>query len=143
MAKETFCDRGDSIDCSAKAQRPDEQLEHFLERQELQSRLCRLKHKVLVLSGKGGFGKSTVAANLSLVRAAAGRRVGILDIDIHGPSIPKLLGVEGRQIETRDGAMPPVDIAGGLRVMSIGFMLRGADDAVIWRGPFSRRTGLR
>ena len=110
-------------------------LEQYLEREALGKRMQQVKHKVLVLSGKGGVGKSTVAANLAVSLALAGQRVGLLDIDIHGPSIPKLLGLEGRSIGIASDTLSPVLLDENLKVMSIGFLLRGADDAVIWRGP--------
>jgi len=98
-------------------------------------RLDVIEHKLLVLSGKGGVGKSTVAVNLAVALAAAGKKVGLLDIDIHGPSIPTLLGVEGMPVGGTDKALHPFAIGENLRVMSIGFLLRDSDDAVIWRGP--------
>ena len=100
----------------------------------LKGRLHRIRHKILVMSGKGGVGKSTVAANLAISLSLAGKRVGLLDVDIHGPSIPKMLHLEDSIVQTRDGVMLPVEHA-GLKVMSIGFLLRDRDDAVIWRGP--------
>jgi ATP-binding protein involved in chromosome partitioning len=105
------------------------------EQQQLQNRLRSIRHKILVLSGKGGVGKSTVAANLAVTLALAGRRVGLLDVDIHGPSIPKMLRIEDAGVEVvTEGVLRPVDAA-GIKVMSIGFLLRHRDDAVIWRGP--------
>jgi ATP-binding protein involved in chromosome partitioning len=123
---------------SAQQQRPPEREGESFERQALQSRMGRIKHKVTVLSGKGGVGKSTVAVNLAAELAGRGRRVGILDIDIHGPSVPKLLHMEGMSITGSGDAMLPVTMESGpgtLSVMSIGFLLRKRDDAVIWRGP--------
>ena len=127
----------------AKQRRPGEKEAALLERQALSSRLGQIKHKVMVLSGKGGVGKSTVAVNLSAALAMAGKRVGLLDIDIHGPSVPKLLHVDGTQATSNGTALSPVKVkypAGMLSVMSIGFLLRDRDDAVIWRGP--RKHGL-
>ncbi|NMB74212.1 MAG: Mrp/NBP35 family ATP-binding protein [Myxococcales bacterium] len=92
----------------------------------------------MVLSGKGGVGKSTVAVNLAAALALAGRRVGLLDVDIHGPSVPKLLGLEGRSASGGENSLDPVRLgfgAGQLEVMSIGFLLSRRDEAVIWRGP--------
>jgi Mrp family chromosome partitioning ATPase/predicted Fe-Mo cluster-binding NifX family protein len=123
--------------------RPGEKEAEFLERQALSSRMCQIKHKVIVLSGKGGVGKSTVAVNLSVALAMAGKRVGLLDIDIHGPSVPKLLHIEDTQASSNGSALSPVRVeypTGMLNVMSIGFLLRKRDDAVIWRGP--RKHGL-
>jgi Mrp family chromosome partitioning ATPase/predicted Fe-Mo cluster-binding NifX family protein len=90
--------------------------------------------KLLVMSGKGGVGKSTVAANLAVSLALAGNSVGLLDVDIHGPSIPKLMGLDRSQLVLNGHEIVPIEV-GGLKVMSIGFMLPSAADAVIWRGP--------
>jgi ATP-binding protein involved in chromosome partitioning len=105
------------------------------ERQALLARMSQVRHKILILSGKGGVGKSTVAANLALSLALGGRQVGLLDIDIHGPSIPRLLNLEGMPVQTSGEALLPVLAGDRLKVMSIGFLLRERDDAVIWRGP--------
>ena len=91
-------------------------------------------HRILVLSGKGGVGKSTVAVNLAVSLSMQGKSVGILDVDIHGPSVPMMLGLGLEGGETREGALVPVESA-GLKVMSVGFLLRNTDDALIWRGP--------
>ena len=107
---------------------------------EVRMRMGRVRRKLLVLSGKGGVGKSTVAVNLALSMAAAGPsgsdgyKVGLLDVDIHGPSVPKLLGIEGARPTVRDGAIVPMSVA-GIRTMSIGFLLHDSDAATIWRGP--------
>jgi ATP-binding protein involved in chromosome partitioning len=132
---EKSCDICESDSCSAKERKSDETSDAFLERQALAKRMCQIRHKVLVLSGKGGVGKSTVAVNLAFSLAEAGKRVGLLDIDIHGPSIPRLLGLGPPAIQSRDDAMRPVDYSDRLRVMSIGFLLPEPDAAVIWRGP--------
>ena len=136
MTEEKTCQTCGDSSCSAQARRPGD--EDYRDRQRLLARMCRVEHKVLVLSGKGGVGKSTVAVNLATALALAGKRVGLLDVDIHGPSVPKLLGLEGSELSGTDGAILPVRIpcgAGELSVMSIGFLLRERDDAVIWRGP--------
>ena len=89
---------------------------------------------MIVLSGKGGVGKSTVAVNLAAALMMSGKRVGLLDVDIHGPSIPTMLGLERETIQGCEEGLLPIDL-GGLKVMSLGFLLRNQDDAVIWRGP--------
>ncbi len=106
------------------------------EHRQLRSRVDRIKHKILILSGKGGVGKSTVAVNLALALVKPGKRVGLLDIDIHGPSIPKLLNLEGNPLmPTQNKTLLPVEHESGLKVISIGFLLPDQDVAVIWRGP--------
>lgn len=89
-------------------------------------------HIVAVASGKGGVGKSTTAVNLAVALAQQGHRVGLLDADIYGPSLPRMLGVQQRP-EVRDGMMQPL-AAWGLSAMSIGFLV-DPDAAMIWRGP--------
>ncbi len=103
--------------------------------EEMTRKLAMIKHKILVLSGKGGVGKSSVAAGLAVDLTKRGKRVGLLDIDIHGPSIPRLLGVEDERVVATEGTIHPVVSAAGVRVMSMGLLLQGRDDAVIWRGP--------
>ncbi|KAH0984609.1 hypothetical protein GBA52_011786 [Prunus armeniaca] len=98
-------------------------------------RMATVKHKILVLSGKGGVGKSTFSAQLAFALAAMDFQVGLLDIDICGPSIPKMLGLEGQEIHQSNLGWSPVYVESNLGVMSIGFMLPEPDDAVIWRGP--------
>jgi len=106
-----------------------------VEQEQIRRRVKQIKHKILVLSGKGGVGKSTVAVNLAVSLALSGKKVGLLDIDIHGPSIPKILNLEGRAMKASGETILPIEMTENLKVMSIGFLLRGSDDAVIWRGP--------
>lgn len=113
----------------------DQKRQMQVEKTQIRNRIQRIKHKILVLSGKGGVGKSTVAVNLAMSLALAGKNVGLLDIDIHGPSVPKILGMEKGIVQTMGDTLLPVEITGNLKVMSIGFLLRRSDDAVIWRGP--------
>lgn len=97
--------------------------------------LGRIGKKLVVMSGKGGVGKSTVAANLAYTLARSGRKVGLLDIDVHGPSIPRMLGVEDVRPEVDENEkIIPAD-ANGVKVISIGFMLDSDDAPVVWRGP--------
>lgn len=132
--KPRTCEGCTSTACNAKTARPGETPQDYAQRQALYRRLCSIKHKILVLSGKGGVGKSTVAVNLAVALMLEGKRVGIMDCDIHGPSIPKMLRLEGAPICKGSEGLLPVEL-GGLKAMSIGFFLENSDDAVIWRGP--------
>ncbi|MBN1382929.1 MAG: P-loop NTPase [Deltaproteobacteria bacterium] len=102
---------------------------------QLKARMDLVKHKIMVLSGKGGVGKSTVAANIAVALAMEGKQVGILDVDFHGPSIPKLLHLEGQHLGVGENEMIPVEYVHGIKVMSLGFLMENPDSAVIWRGP--------
>jgi Mrp family chromosome partitioning ATPase len=135
----TPCDTCDKKNCSAAKRNPGENEDEFENRRKLQSRLCRIRHKIIILSGKGGVGKSTVAVNLAAALSLSGKRVGLLDVDIHGPSIPTMLGLENQTLQTTAEGLIPVDV-GGIKVMSMGFLLKTGDDAVIWRGPL--KTGV-
>jgi Mrp family chromosome partitioning ATPase/predicted Fe-Mo cluster-binding NifX family protein len=138
MTKEHDCNNCNDTTCDARDKREGEQDEDYRDRQLLLSRMCRIQHKILILSGKGGVGKSTVAVNLATSLALAGKRVGLLDVDIHGPSVPKLLNLESATVTSSEGSLSPVTVSfgeGSLNVMSIGFLLRDKDDAIIWRGP--------
>lgn len=96
-----------------------------------------VNHILLVLSGKGGVGKSTVTTQIALSLVEAGKKVGVLDVDLCGPSIPRMFGVEGKDIYQSTQGWVPVypDSSQRLAIMSIGFLLNTRDDAVIWRGP--------
>jgi len=99
--------------------------------------LAAVRHIILVLSGKGGVGKSTISMQIAVALRQAGHRVGLLDIDLCGPSIPKMLNVEGKDVHQCPQGWVPVyvDDQQKLGVMSIGFLLQNKDDAVVWRGP--------
>jgi len=99
-----------------------------------------IKHKILVLSGKGGVGKSTFTSQLAFALAESDAQVGLLDIDICGPSIPKIMGLEGEQIHSSGLGWSPVYVRENLAVMSVGFLLNSPDEAIIWRGP--KKNGL-
>ncbi|XP_022901467.1 cytosolic Fe-S cluster assembly factor Nubp1 homolog [Onthophagus taurus] len=108
----------------------------------VKERLGDVKNKILILSGKGGVGKSTMTALLSrsLALEDAARNVAVLDIDICGPSQPRVLGVLGEQVHQSGSGWSPVFVEDNLSVMSIGFLLGSADDAIIWRGP--KKNGM-
>ncbi|XP_076842973.1 cytosolic Fe-S cluster assembly factor nubp2 [Brachyhypopomus gauderio] len=104
--------------------------------------LAHVKHVVLVLSGKGGVGKSTVTTELALALLHAGRKVGVLDVDLCGPSIPRMLGVTAHDVHECGAGWVPVHAGPqqNLALMSIGFLLDDPDEAVVWRGP--KKTAL-
>ena len=106
----------------------------FQMRQALDRRMCGVKNKIIVMSGKGGVGKSTTAVNLALALVQQGKKVGLLDIDLHGPSIPKMLGLEGQHPDADENGIYPLEAA-GLKLMSIGFLIESTSDAMIMRGP--------
>ena len=133
--QEQECKSCERADCPAHNQNSNEANDDFQNRQRLARKMCQIEHKLLVMSGKGGVGKSTVAANLAVSLALAGKSVGLLDVDIHGPSIPRLMGLEGQQLVMHESEIVPLDVGGNLKVMSIGFLLGSPEDAVIWRGP--------
>lgn len=95
--------------------------------------LSSVKNVIAVASGKGGVGKSTVAINLAKTLQQAGARVGLLDADVHGPSIPVLLGTENEKPEMEGGLMKPIEVS-GLKTMSIGYLVENRQ-ALVWRGP--------
>ncbi|XP_003228220.2 cytosolic Fe-S cluster assembly factor NUBP1 [Anolis carolinensis] len=109
--------------------------------EEIKEKIKTVKHKLLVLSGKGGVGKSTFSAHLAhgLAQDEA-TQVALLDIDICGPSIPKIMGLEGEQVHQSGSGWSPVYVEENLGVMSVGFLLSSPDDAVIWRGP--KKNGM-
>ncbi|RLF53832.1 MAG: ATP-binding protein [Thermoplasmata archaeon] len=96
------------------------------------------KHRLIVLSGKGGVGKSTISANISVILANKGYNVGLLDCDLHGPSIPKILGIENRRLMGKEDKILPFEI-GKLKVVSLGMVL-DRDSPVIWRGPLKMKA---
>jgi Mrp family chromosome partitioning ATPase len=106
----------------------------------IKQKLEHIRHIILVLSGKGGVGKSTISAQLAFALASEGKQVGLLDIDICGPSIPKIVGLEGENVHASNSGWEPVFVDDNLAVMSVGFLLNSSDDAIIWRGP--RKNGL-
>lgn len=109
--------------------------QHQEDNARIQEQLSRIGHKLLVMSGKGGVGKSSVAAYLSLRLAESGRRVGLLDVDLHGPSIPRILGLKTVLGIGRDKRMIPHAYNERLHVISIECLLDDRDSAIIWRGP--------
>lgn len=102
--------------------------------------LAKIKNRLLVFSGKGGVGKSTVAANLALAFASRGLKVGLLDVDIHGPNLAKMLGVEDKQMDFSANRIRAVDVSGNLKLVSMSFLLQDPGIPVIWRGPMKMKA---
>ena len=94
--------------------------------------LRRIKRKIMIMSGKGGVGKSTVAANLAIWLVLRGYKVGLMDCDIHGPTIPTIFGLESERLAVNEEGILPIQ---NLLVMSVGFLLENKDSPIIWRGP--------
>jgi Mrp family chromosome partitioning ATPase len=109
------------------------------ERQEQDKRigeqLSRIKHTFLVMSGKGGVGKSTVAVNLAAALAERGYSVGLMDVDLHGPSTVKMLGLEGEPVNMSGQHLLPIQYRENMKIISMASLLENRDMAVIWRGP--------
>lgn len=120
-------------ECTATATAKPEQ-EQKQEQEKINDRMSQIKHKVFVLSGKGGVGKSTIAVNVAVSLAESGKKVGLLDIDIHGPSIPTMLGLYNMPLIQNGNSVEPVYME-NLKIMSIGFLSGNEDEALIWRGP--------
>jgi ATP-binding protein involved in chromosome partitioning len=104
------------------------------EQQNLKDKMGKIKHKIAIISGKGGVGKSTVTVNLAAAFALQGKHVGVLDADIHGPSVPRLLGLTGQQVKIGPPGAFPVPGPLGIKVISIDFFLP-EEVPTIWRGP--------
>lgn len=113
------------------------------EQQELlRYRMKQIKHKIAIISGKGGVGKSTITVNLAAAFAMLGKQVGILDADLHGPSVPRLLGLAGQQVKIGPPGAFPVKGPLGMKVISIDFFLSEERTPTIWRGPL-KMTAIR
>lgn len=110
-------------------------LSQKLQDRALAANMSGVAHTVFVMSGKGGVGKSSVTVNVAVALAEQGYRVGILDVDLHGPSVPRLLGLEGPILADESGKMQPVVWRDRLKVLSMDSFLQDRDTAILWRGP--------
>jgi len=105
--------------------------------EKVRERMSKIKHKIAVISGKGGVGKSVVTVNLAMAFALNGRegRIGILDADLHGPCVPKIIGLKGQRLQAGPPGIFPAFGPLGIRVVSMDFLLPEQETPVIWRGP--------
>ena len=99
------------------------------------SSLKKIKNKYIVLSGKGGVGKTSTSVNLSMALANKGFNVGIMDVDLHGPDVPRMLGLKGMLDLSKNNKLKPMQYSENLKVVSIESLIANKDDAIIWRGP--------
>ncbi len=103
---------------------------------ELKNTLSKIKYKLIVMSGKGGVGKTSVSVNLGIALASKGFKVGIMDVDLHGPDVPRMLGLKGEVAASKDAPkLTPMSYSDNLKVISMECFMPNKDDAVIWRGP--------
>ena len=129
--------------CSTSDGCSDQRKQQYEQEQNLKLKLSKIKHKIAIISGKGGVGKSTVTANLAMAFAMQGHKdkVGVLDADIHGPCIPKMLGLKGQTLVGGPGGMMfPVTGKLGIKVVSMDFFLPNDEAPVIWRGPLKMKA---
>ncbi|MEA3280200.1 MAG: Mrp/NBP35 family ATP-binding protein [Thermodesulfobacteriota bacterium] len=97
--------------------------------------LQKIKNKLIIMSGKGGVGKTSVSVNLSIALAAKGYKVGIMDVDLHGPDVPRMLGLKGMLALNQTQKLSPMSFSENLQAVSVESLTQNKDDAIIWRGP--------
>jgi ATP-binding protein involved in chromosome partitioning len=120
------CGSSTSCDAAAKAKHVEELMTN---------KLSVIKHRLVVMSGKGGVGKTTVSVNLAVALARLGKKVGLFDADVHGPNVPKMLGIDGSVPGMGPNGLIPVAAQENLKVISMAFMIENPDTPVVWRGP--------
>ena len=103
------------------------------------TKMNNIKYKLLVMSGKGGVGKTTIAVNLAYALSEKGFKVGLLDVDVHGPNVPKMLNLENKRLLIKDNQITPIKVSKNLKVMSMAFLL-DKKDALVWRGPMKHNV---
>lgn len=134
MAKEK-CKKNTTCETCNESSSCSQQEKEVHAQERLESKLSHIKHRIMVMSGKGGVGKSTVSTNLAVSLSIDGFDVGLLDTDIHGPNIPKMLGIESKHVEGTGLGMIPVEVFPNLKVISMAFFIEDRDNPVVWRGP--------
>jgi ATP-binding protein involved in chromosome partitioning len=107
---------------------------------KLKENISNIKKKLMIISGKGGVGKTTIAVNLAYALSLKGYKVGLLDVDIHGPNVVKLLGIENKKLTgSGDSRINPIKLSENLKVVSTASMLEDSDTPLIWRGPLKMK----
>ena len=119
---------------SESCDNPEKQTENNLD-EKLKNNMANIEHKILVLSNKGGVGKSSIAINLAYSLSEKGFKVGILDADLHGPSVAKMLGFEGKRLQGRPEGIIPMSVSPNLIAVSMSSLIETSDAPLIWRGP--------
>lgn len=114
---------------------PDPRKEQAAKDAAVKTSLDKIKHKIIIMSGKGGVGKTSTSVNLSIALASSGHQVGIMDVDLHGPDVPRMLGINGTPELTPNKKLSPLRYSDHLTAISIESFTPGKDDAIIWRGP--------
>ena len=135
MDEKKKCDSSQECQSCNQEASCSEDEKHAHQQRLLKEKLSHIEHRIMVMSGKGGVGKSTVAANLAVSLARRGFEVGILDADVHGPNIPKMLGLDKEKVVGTDQGMLPISLYPNLKVFSMAFLLPNEDAPVVWRGP--------
>ncbi len=125
----------DAVDEARKTEEAEAFVRRVEELKQLRERMERVRYKVAVMSGKGGVGKSLVTVNFAAALAAKGKRVGVLDADLHGPTVPRMLGLKGARLEAGENGIVAPTSRSGIKVASMDFLLPSQDSPVIWRGP--------
>ncbi|GAG63955.1 unnamed protein product, partial [marine sediment metagenome] len=114
-------------------------MNNVIKDEEITRNMSRVKNKFMVFSGKGGVGKTTVAVNLAYRIMSKGYKVGLLDIDIHGPNVIKIMGLEKEKLTSTDNKIEPIKAFSNMKVISTASMLESEDTPVIWRGPMKMK----
>lgn len=120
----------ESVDAAQKQKKEQTEQDASVERS-----LKKIKNKLIVLSGKGGVGKTSVSVNLAIALANKGFNVGVMDVDLHGPDVPRMLGLKGMLGMSKNNKLDPMKYSNNLKVVSIESLIASKDDAIIWRGP--------
>ncbi len=126
--------------CPSQGGQQDMAARQKLEDEAIKLSLSKIKHKIFVLSGKGGVGKSSISANLAASLSKKGYKTGLMDVDVHGPSIAQMLGLTGLLDISESKLLMPKQINGNLKVVSVQALMQDKDQAIIWRGP--AKTGM-